>query len=251
MLKQIRKNIFFQAVLIGLAVFNLMPAIVLGANETTDQELFVKARKMYYNAEAPQSEAIKVLGRIKESLANLPEGFDKYYWSANVAYLSGEMAEVAGDKQKAALDFTESNELINKALNYNPKSSDANRVLADTMMRLMNYKGAIYTMTKGPQVLKILKKALDLDAKNYTAMNSLGMYYINAPAVGGGSADKGIEVLQKALESKDHFDNFISNVWLGSAFQKKKNSGEAKQYYQKALGIYPNSPWVKELLQNI
>lgn len=100
MLKQIRKNIFFQAVLIGLAVFNLMPAIVLGANKTTDQELFVKARKMYYNAEAPQSEVIKVLGRIKESLANLPEGFDKYYWSANVAYLSGEMAEVAGDKKR-------------------------------------------------------------------------------------------------------------------------------------------------------
>jgi tetratricopeptide (TPR) repeat protein len=113
----------------------------------------------------------------------------------------------------------------------------------------MDYKGGIYMMTKGPQALKLLKKALSLDEKNYTAMNSLGMYYINAPAIGGGSVDKGIEVLQKALESKDEFDNFISNVWLGTAFQKKKNTDEASRHYQSALKIFPNCPWVKRLLQ--
>lgn len=215
------------------------------------QKYFTKARNMYYNAEAPVNEVVKLLNQSNESFVRLPEGFDKYYWSANVAYLSGEMAEVAGDKQKAALDFTASNELISKALNFNPQSSDANRVLADTMMRLMSYKGTIYMMTKGPQVLKLLNKALSMDEKNYSAMNSLGMYYIEAPAIGGGSVDKGIEVLQKALESKDEFDNFISNVWLGMAFQKKKNTSEASRYYQRALKIFPNSPWVKGLVQNL
>lgn len=139
--------------------------------------------------------------------------------------------------------------MISKALKINPKSSDANRVLADTIMRLMDYKGAIYMMSKGPQALKLLNKALSLDEKNYAAMNSLGMYYIEAPAIGGGSVAKGMDILQKALESKDQYENFISNIWLGKAFQKKNNSSEGEQHFQKALGIYPNSPWVKELLQ--
>lgn len=255
---------YFQIVLSVLLVLNLICFNHLQVNATQKeitpetnihliegQNCFAKARNMFYNAEAPLNEVVKLLIQSNESFARLPEGFDKYYWSANAAYLSGELAEGAGDKQKAALDFTESNVLISKALNFNPKSSDANRVLADTIMRLMDYKGAIYMMAKGPQALKLLNKALSLDEKNYAAMNSLGMYYINAPAIGGGSVEKGIEVLQKALESKDEFDNFISNVWLGTAFQKKKNTSEASQYYQRALKIFPNSPWVKGLIQSL
>lgn len=261
--KIIRKDVFFQAFLIVLTVYLLLtfnykvngaqnktPAMT-NTEITKGVELFIKARKMYYNAEAPINIVMEILNDSEESFAKLSESFDKYYWQANVAYLSGEIAEVLGEKQQAAEDFTESHELIRKALDYNPKSSEAHRVLADTIMRLMSYKGTIYMMTKGPQALKLLNKALSLDGANYTAMNSLGMYYINAPAIGGGSVDKGIEVLQKALESKDEFDNFISNVWLGTAFQKKKNTSEASRYYQRALKIFPNSPWVKGLIQSI
>ena len=106
-------------------------------------------------------------------------------------------------------------------------------------------------MTHGPQACNMLKHALELDKKNFTAYDSLGVYYINAPVIGGGSMAKGIQTLQNALESKDEFDNFISHVWLGQAYQKKKDSDQAVKYLKKALEIYPNSPWAKGLLKQI
>jgi tetratricopeptide (TPR) repeat protein len=122
---------------------------------------------------------------------------------------------------------------------------------ADSIMRLMSYNGAMYTMSQFTHVIKLLKDAISFDAHNYTAMNSLGVYYVNAPAIGGGSVPKGIQNLQKALESTDDFDNFIADVWLGKAYQKKKNNNEATKYIKKALEIYPNSPWAKGLLKEV
>ncbi len=60
-------------------------------------------------------------------------------------------------------------------------------------MRLMDYHGTLYMMSKGPEAMKLLNKAISLDKKNFAVFNSLATYYLNAPAIGGGSVVKGIE----------------------------------------------------------
>jgi tetratricopeptide (TPR) repeat protein len=215
------------------------------------KELFIKARRMSYNAEASYDAVKDILNSSSKCFNKLPDGYQKYYWLAQTEFERGEIAESSGEKRQAAQSFTESGNLARKALSDNPKFSDANRLEADSIMRLMSYNGAMYTMSQFPKVIKLLNNAISFDAYNYTAMNSLGVYYINAPAIGGGSVPKGIQNLQKALESKDEFDDFIANVWLGKAYQKKKNNNEAVKYIKKALEIYPNSTWAKGLLKEI
>lgn len=215
------------------------------------RKLFFQARQLYYNAEIPPQKAQELLKGSIDFLNQLPDDYEKYYWQSQVQFVRGEIAENSGDKKLAAQSFTGSGQLAGQAIKYNSKSSDARRIQADTIMRLMDYKGAMYAMTQGSRCVTLLKDALELDTHNYTAMNSLGVYYINAPAIGGGSVDKGIDILRKALEGKDEFDNFISNVWLGTAFQKKKNSAEAVKYYNTALAIYPNNPWAKGLVKEV
>ncbi|MGE5607056.1 MAG: hypothetical protein ACM3YE_15375 [Bacteroidota bacterium] len=163
---------YFSMVFIGFVTLSLITPGALKANANLNEitrlsdhnlylrqgeELFFKARKMFYNAEATLDEVRTTLDHSKELFSKAADGYDKYFYKAKVAFLFGEMAEVAGDKQKADEDLNESNELISKALDFNPKSSEANRLLAETIMRLMSYKGTIYMMTKGPQALNLLK----------------------------------------------------------------------------------------------
>jgi Uncharacterized protein conserved in bacteria len=247
---------FLLSFFIGMACFRANAAEI-GTSPANNpdlvqgQALFIKARKMYYNAEAANGDLIKLFTADQNLFAQLPDGYDKFYWQSQVAFDLAEMAENSGNKKQAAAGYTKSGDLVRKALRYDAQSSDANRILADTIMRLTTYNGTMYTMSQGPQALKLLNRALSLNQHNYAAMNSIGVYYINAPAIGGGSVDKGIKILQKGLESPDEFDQFIAYVWLGQAYAKKQSSGEAVRNFDQALQIYPNSPWVKDLLQKV
>ncbi len=253
--------IYFNAFLAGLLFFGFMTIISFKVNAVGSEnnvalleqgkELFFKGREMIYNTDASFTEVNYILNNSKEVFIKMSDNFNKNYWLAQVEFLIAEKAENSGDKQQAANKYSESESLIRKALKLNSKSSDANRLLADTIMRLTDYKGGFYAMTQGPQAYKLLVNAIKLDPKNYAAMNSLGVYYLCAPAIGGGSADKAIQTLQNALESKDEYDNFISNTWMGKAFQLKKNNRKAAEYYKKALTIYPNSSLVKSYLTEV
>ncbi len=212
---------------------------------------FLTGRRMFYNAEAMSAEANEELQVARGYFLRLSEGFEQYYWLAKVNFVVAELEEARGEKRAAARAFTESGQWAEKALKCNQGSSEAHRLLADSYMRLMNYNGTIYLMSKGPQAMKLLNKAISLDKKNYAAFNSLATYYLNAPAIGGGSVDKGIEALRKALESSDEFDNFLSYVWLGYAYRLAKKEDEARNYFLKALEIYPRSPWAMGWLNEI
>ncbi|NLW47637.1 MAG: hypothetical protein GXY86_09915 [Firmicutes bacterium] len=211
--------------------------------------LYFKGRNMYYNAENTIDQIRATLGLSKESFAKLAESDQKYYWLSQVDFTLGEISEVAGNKKEAAQEFSQSNRLAQKAIDYNDQFSDAYRLLADTYMRLLNYNGPLYTMSHGPEALRMAKKAFKIDNHNYTALTSEGMYYISAPKVGGGNIKKGIATLEKALASKDSFDRFIAHIWLGTAYLKEKNKTKALKHIQLAREIYPNSSWVKELLE--
>ncbi|HHU50993.1 MAG TPA: tetratricopeptide repeat protein [Firmicutes bacterium] len=215
---------------------------------TQGKELFFQGRQTYYSAEAPLAQVVEVLTAAKKVLGQA-KNYEGYYWLGQTEYLLGEVAETMGNQPEAARAFTESGKWAKQALEVNKNSSDALRLLADTYMRLMNYRGSLYMVSHGPQALKLLKKALALEKNNYTALNSLAMYYINAPAIGGGDIDQGIKALEKALHSTEEFDNFISYVWLGTAWQKKGDPEKAKAYFRQALTIYPANSWAKGLLE--
>lgn len=212
------------------------------------KELFFQGRQTYYRAEDSLARVVEVLTCAKETLAQV-KNYDGYYWLGQTEYVLGEVAETMGNQREAAKAFSESEKWAKEALKANKKSSDAHRLLADSYMRLMSYKGPLYLMSQGPQALKLLKKALSLEKNNYPALNSLAMYYINAPAIGGGDLDQGVEALKSALRSTDQFDNFISYVWLGTAWQKKGDTEKAREYFRQALMIYPKNSWARGLLE--
>lgn len=212
---------------------------------------FLIAGRTAFYAENNFTAAVKELEKSRDSFCLLGEGYARYYWLARVEFLLAEIAEVRGEKRKAAEGFTESGNLARKALEYERNSSDALRVLADSYMRLISYNGTFYMMSNGPKAMKLLQRAISLDKTNYAAYISLGTYYLNAPAVGGGSVEKGIKALFKALESKDEFDIFLSCLWLGTAYQKAGEPVKAKEYLNRALEVYPLNGWARGILRQV
>ncbi len=232
-------------------LFVMRTGIVNAQNETvmndlqTGKDLYLKGRKMFYNAENTLDVVRATWLSSKDSFAKLAEGDLKCYWLAQVEFSLAELDETMGNNKEANIGFSKSNDLVKKAIEYNKKFSDAYRLLADTYMRLMDYNGPLYSVSHGPEALRLTKKAFQLDTQNFTALISSGIYYINAPKIGGGNIGKGMADLKKALASKDSFDQFLAHVWLGRAYLKKGNKTEALDNFNQALRIYPNSSWAK------
>lgn len=246
------KFLWLFVVIVSMAITNLS---VYGQDDRSAAELvkgreaYLRARTMHYNS-AGTWEAIN--GQIEAAEAafkKLPDGAEKFYWQGMACFLRAEIAEVHGDKREAAAKFTESGEWAEKALKCTDEISEVYRLLADTYLRLMNYNGILYAMGKASKAVKLLQKAVDLDAQNYLAYISLGTYYLYAPAISGGSVDKAITMFTKALASEDEFERFSANIWLGEAYGKKKEYETAERYLQAALVIYPNSQWAKHTLE--
>ncbi|MFP4015669.1 MAG: tetratricopeptide repeat protein [Halanaerobiales bacterium] len=227
--------------------------IELGENLLNEVEkMFYSCRRGHYNSEKEPAEVIEALEYIKEKLDLLNNNDESLYYSGQIDFLLGEIYEVIGNQRKAAVHFNSSAKNAEKLIDIDSgNNTEGYRLLADSYMRLMSYNGDMYMVSKAPEVIKLLNRALSIDNENYAALNSLAMYYVNAPQFGGGNVDRGIKDLERALESEDLFDNFISYIWLATAYHKKGNIAEAEDNIEKALQIYPDSSWAAYLLDQI
>lgn len=247
-------------VLCSLLVIN--SPVQANGNLHQGKKLFFQARTDYYNSplydKSPAkkdrviAQSISQLKESKEYFKQLKTKFNRYYWQGRVHFFLAEIQETKKNKRKAAINFKKTETLAKKALRTNNTSSKAHRLLADSYVRQMNYRGGLYAAKYGPKALRLLKKAVELDKTNYRAWNSLGTYYHFAPKIGGGDTAKAIKALNKALTSKDEYITFLSYVWLGTIYQQKKNNLiKAKSYFQQALAIYPHNHWAQKKLKKV
>jgi tetratricopeptide (TPR) repeat protein len=236
-------------IFLSLLIILTLTSTIEAQNELEDgKELFLTARSNFYNNQQDFSTTITTLEESQDYFSQSSTDFSKFYWQAQAKFVIAEIYESKEKPRKAAQSFNRSESLIKKALRKK-ETSDALRLLADCYMRQMDYKGQLYKMTHGPKSLQLLKKSIELNSANYTAYNSLGTYYINAPKIGGGDINQGIKMLKKALASTNQFDNFITYQWLGIAYNKQNNTEQALNHINHALEIYPNSNWAKEKLE--
>ncbi|MCC8019963.1 MAG: hypothetical protein LIO85_09370 [Rikenellaceae bacterium] len=171
------------------------------------------------------------------------------YYYAHIGYLLG-----AGRKREAK-------EYLDKAeiLTDNILSTDSGNATATSLkgifiayrMEMNKLKAPVL----GPQCMKLIKKAYEMDPANVQAVSDLGNMYYHCPAVFGGDKAKGMEYMRQAvriMENRSEAEGnwfYLNLLTMIAQYETQSGSVErAREIYEKILGIEPDFLRVKNEL---
>jgi hypothetical protein len=209
--------------------------------------LLAKATDAFFDQSLPSPELRGLLESSRRAFAALPEPALRDYWQSRVEYLYGFVER--GDRRDAEAErrFREGYALAQRA--GAAPGGDAYRLQADLIAQLLPFHGAWYAMSNGPRIRQLAEKALALDPGNPKARLTLALFYLNAPAAGGGS-DRGALRLLHELELRadlEREDRFGVLTWLGLAYQGRREPERSRLYLSLARQVYPGNAWVRAL----
>jgi tetratricopeptide (TPR) repeat protein len=134
-----------------------------------------------------------------------------------------------------------------KAVSLNPNSSEAHRLNGELTGELV---GVVFMggMRHGKHAGDELDKALQLDPKNAEAYVGRAIGYFFAPSTFGGSKDKAVEYLQKAIAINPTLGR--AHIWLAQVYQSQGKHDEAQREINEALRIDPERRFAKDVMAN-
>ncbi|MBE3575110.1 MAG: hypothetical protein IMW99_06655 [Firmicutes bacterium] len=177
-----------------------------------------------------------------------------FFHAAEASLELGTWYESQGDnadlRARAAEEFAAAELQARQSMQLKPDFPGAAQMLAQAYMRQTDYKGTLYTMTKGLEAKRLIDTALRLDSKSAANHLAAGLWYQGAPAMVGGSLNKALEHFKKAAElAETDFERFYAQVWTGLILNKMKQYPAAEKAFTQALAIYPQSEWARNGLR--
>lgn len=236
----------FQALVLAAA----LPAVAVDTPALEDGRLALTEATDALFDESLQPPALRqLLERSSRAFARIEDAPVRLYWQAEVEYLLGFVAQAEKRSGQSLKHFEACRDLAQQSLAGRP-SSGAYRLLADAYAQLLMLNGLLYKMSYGPKVREMAQEALRLDPADAKARLTLALYYKNAPAIGGGSRAKSLEILHQleGEQTLERVDRFSVNAWLAISYSDGRKSAEARRYLERALRIYPGNKWLAEML---
>lgn len=217
-------------------------------------------RQLYNSNYGPEflksRELLQQARSLLEQLDDSTDEIERLYWRARIYFELGNWHQGAayGDAsqaQEALPYFGAAEQLALELTQRAPGFSDGHRLLGETKMRITSLKGWAHALVHTGTAKSSLDRALELDSQNAEAHLALGVYYLYAPGLLGGSPQKAVEELKKVETLGDETTRFLAHRWQGVAYAKLGQIEEAQQHFLKALAIYPKSSWDRNELKKL
>jgi len=135
-----------------------------------------------------------------------------------------------------------------KAVKLNANSSEAHRLLGHLLSELIPHVFA-GGMRYGSRSTAEVEKAIQLDPRNAEAYVDRGTNYFFTPEMFGGSKEKAIEMLKKAIDLDPNSDT--AHAWLASVYQATGRHNDARREIQEALRLNPDRGFAKYVSSQI
>jgi tetratricopeptide (TPR) repeat protein len=229
----------------------LIPVLHLTAQEALERgkQLLLRATDSFFDHSLTSGELRGLLDSGRTAFVSIADPCLRAYWLARTEYLSGFVERDAKKEKEAERRFRAGYELAERAAAC-PGLADALRLQADLIAQLIPSHGALYAMANGPRIRTLAEKALALEPVNAKARLTLALFYQNAPAVAGGDAGRALRLLNDLERDSpsEREDRFAVLTWLGLAYRSRKDQARARQYFQRALEVYPGNTWIRELM---
>ncbi|MBX2915445.1 MAG: tetratricopeptide repeat protein [Cyclobacteriaceae bacterium] len=133
------------------------------------------------------------------------------------------LGRVAFDEKK----YDEAEEFFETAIDTNDKVADYHTWYGNTLGTIAADANLFKQASLGPKMKSAWEKAVQLDPKTVDARESLIQYYLQAPAIAGGSVDKAIEManeIKKLNPAEGHRQ-------LGNIYYREKRYSEAEKEF--------------------
>jgi len=133
------------------------------------------------------------------------------------------LGRVAFDEKK----YDDAEEFFETAIDTNDKVADYHTWYGNTLGTIAADANLFKQASLGPKMKSAWEKAVQLDPKTVDARESLIQYYLQAPAIAGGSVDKAIEManeIKKIKPSEGHRQ-------LGNIYYREKKYAEAEKEF--------------------
>jgi tetratricopeptide (TPR) repeat protein len=146
---------------------------------------------------------------------------------------------------------------LHDLLKVNAKSGEAYALLASVLGQMIRFSAGANKMELGPEAQRMREQALRLEPNNPRVVFQNAVTLFHTPAEYGGGPDKAEAGLRQALALFErepagkpwpNWGRFDAHAWLGQALAARGDKAEARNEYDRALAIWPNSAWVKNVL---
>ena len=231
----------------ALAAVLLLAPLLAAADVDRGRETLVQATDALFDNSLPAGELRRLLESSRQAFAGVADPGERAYWQARTEYLSGFVERGEHQEKEAERRFRTGLSLAERAASA--QQGDAFRLQADLIAQLITSHGALYAMKNGPRIRPLAEKSLALDPDNAKARLTLALFFLNAPAVGGGSDKEALRILHELERRTDleREDRFGVLTWLGLAYKGRKDLERARTYLREAQAVYPGNTWVGSL----
>ncbi len=158
-------------------------------------------------------------------------GFNLTCFAENAGTLAAEAAEKlkTGDA-KAAVSLYED------AVKADPENATLQTDYAQALTVRINEVNFMAQGMIASKMLKAYRRSVEIDPDHIAGWIGLCRYYINAPAIAGGSADKAEKYAQEVMNRMP----FLGHVEMGLVAQKRGETNVSIEHFKKALELNPN-----------
>lgn len=137
------------------------------------------------------------------------------------------------------LDYDEKNPAENRNRWYNVSSSD---IINSTMQFLPQNQAIRLGLAEKDLYDSMMKIYPDF---SYLFINS-GLWYMFAPAIGGGSDVKAMDFFQKAIDTaKYSYEKYYASIYYSQLLFEKNKKSESKELLSKAEEVLPGKRYIK------
>lgn len=219
--------------------------IIISLLMLSPQEKLNRAITLYETRHKAESYLEESRALFEEVLHEQPENEEALWRVAQLYYTYGDKASSKEEKLKF---YEKGKEFAKKLIELNPNHPQGHFWFAVNLGRVAQTKGVLNSLFLAPTIKRGFEKALELYPKHTGAMNGLAVFYYELPGLLGGSLDKSLEWLNKAISIDPNYSLLYIN--FAKVYIKKKEYNKAREYLEKMLAIknpsYPADFWLKD-----
>jgi len=139
------------------------------------------------------------------------------------------------DKDEKFKFYEKGQQFAEKLTKINDKNPEGHFWLGVNLGRVGQVRGVMKSLSLVPTIRKEFEKALELKGEHTGAMDGLAVLYYELPGLFGGSLDKSLEYLNKAVATDSNYS--IIYLDFAKVYIKKKEYEKARSYLNKMIEL--------------